>query len=110
MCRFSSAFERGVDAIGHEMECGASFHPHRRTRIMGEYEHGGVIGRVITPPPLPCVIAPIAALRWPKHVATHKKCTEILCAARSEIVVDPGLTSILASDLVKGARHNEPIV
>jgi hypothetical protein len=28
----------------------------------------------------------------------------------SEIIVDPGLTSLLASDLVKRARDNEPIV
>src|SRR3954470_5992678 len=38
--------ERGLDSVGDEMERGPSLHLHRITWVMGENEHGIVVGRV----------------------------------------------------------------
>src|SRR4030095_5313453 len=59
-CRLTSALERGVDAIGDEMEDGAAFHLLRRTLVVREYEYGHMIGRILAPPTAPRFIRPRA--------------------------------------------------
>jgi hypothetical protein len=50
-------FERGLDSVGDEVERGPSLHLHRITRVMGEDEHGVVVGRVVAPPARPLLVA-----------------------------------------------------
>src|SRR5207247_1479891 len=51
-------FERRLDSVGDEVERGPSLHLHRITRVMGDDEHGVVVGRVIAPPACPLLVAP----------------------------------------------------
>ena len=45
--------ERAVNAVGDEVEGGASFHNERLARMVGENEDGHVVGRVVAPPTFP---------------------------------------------------------
>src|SRR6266481_10048517 len=55
------SLKRCVDTIGDEMENRAAFHRDRCALVAGQHEDGGVIGRVVAPPPLPAVVGPGAA-------------------------------------------------
>src|SRR5919199_1774412 len=61
--------ERGVEAVGDEVEARAAFHLNRVVGVVGEHEDGGVVGRLLAPPSAP-VLVPLAADR-PEHVAAH---------------------------------------
>ena len=45
--------QRAVNAVGDEVEGGASFHSEGRARVVGENEDGHVVGRVVAPPTFP---------------------------------------------------------
>ena len=45
--------ERAMNAVGDEVEGGASFHGERRAGVMGEDEDGHVVGRIVAPPTFP---------------------------------------------------------
>src|SRR4029453_15382251 len=59
----------GAEAVGDEPEGGAALHRQRRAGVVGEHEHGGVVGRVLAPPAPPAEI-PVVADRS-EHVAAH---------------------------------------
>jgi len=59
----------GVEAIGDEVKRRPALHLDRRVRVMGEHEHGSVVGR-LGPPPARPLLVPLAADRA-KHVAAH---------------------------------------
>ena len=50
--------ERGVDAVGDEVEGRAALHLERRARVVRQHEHRHVVGRVVAPPALPGVVGP----------------------------------------------------
>ena len=52
------------------MENRAAFHRDRCALVAGQHEDGGVIRRVVAPPPFPAVVGPGAADR-PEHVAAQ---------------------------------------
>src|SRR5262245_43908 len=59
--------QRGLHPLGDEPKLGASRHPQRRPRVMGQHENGCVIRRLLSPPALPALIRPWAA-DGPEHV------------------------------------------
>jgi uncharacterized protein YjbI with pentapeptide repeats len=58
-----------VEAV-HKVEDGTALHLDRVVRIVGQYEHGGVIRGLRAPPAAPIGLAPLTTHR-PEHVATH---------------------------------------
>src|SRR5690606_25056238 len=76
---------------------------------MGQYEHGAVVGRILSPPSAPRLIRPVAADRT-EHVAAHDPRAHALSEARCEVVIDAGTAPFLAAHLLEGARRNVPIV
>src|SRR5437879_2673574 len=74
----SCLFERGLDSVGDEVERGPSLHHHGITRVMGENEHGVVIGRVVAPPARPLLVAPGATADRAEHVSAHHAGPEVL--------------------------------
>src|SRR5690242_755208 len=52
------SFERFVNSAGDEVKDSAAVHRDRRTRVMREYEHRYVVGRIIAPPAFPTLIGP----------------------------------------------------
>jgi hypothetical protein len=77
---------------------------------MGEDEDRAVIGRVVTPPALPFLIAPVAAFR-PEHVATHDRRAEVFLPLLGTIVVDPRLARVgFAEHRFERTRTSEPVV
>src|SRR5437899_7708853 len=61
-------FERGLDSVGDEVERGPALHLHGITRVMGEDEHGVVVGRVVAPPARPLLVASAATVDRAEHV------------------------------------------
>ena len=57
--------ERGLDAVGDEVERGAALHLDRRARVVGEHEHRMVVRGIVAPPPVP-VVAPRPAPPRPR--------------------------------------------
>src|SRR5262245_6328695 len=49
------AGERGVDAVGDEVERGSALHRDGGTSVVRQHEHGYVVRRVVAPPSLPVV-------------------------------------------------------
>ena len=45
--------QRAMNAVGDEVEGGASFHGEGRAGVMGEDEDGHVVGRIVAPPTFP---------------------------------------------------------
>src|SRR5205823_8243531 len=71
-------FERGLDSVGDEVERGPSLHLHGITRVMGEDEHGVVVGRVVAPPARPLLVAPGTTVDRAEHVAAHYPSADVL--------------------------------
>src|SRR5437667_9040496 len=71
-------FERGLDSVGDEVERGPSLHLHGITRVMGEDEHGVVVGRVVAPPARPLLVAPGTTVDRAEHVPAHHGGPDVL--------------------------------
>src|SRR3990172_11072945 len=56
LSRLLRALQRGMDAIGHEVERRSALHRDGRTSMVREHEDGYVVGRVGAPPSLPSVV------------------------------------------------------
>src|SRR5260370_12382753 len=67
---FGRARQHSVNVIGDKVEDGAAIHGDRWPRMVGEYENGSVVRRVVAPPPPPRVVGPRSTNR-PQHVSTH---------------------------------------
>src|SRR5208337_2380770 len=72
---FGCAGQSGVN-IPDEVEDGATGHGDGWAGIVGEYEDGSVVRRVVAPPPLPSVVGPGSANR-PKHVPAQNPSSDI---------------------------------
>src|SRR5438093_7016607 len=71
-------FERGLDSVGDEVERGPSLHLHGVTPVMGEDEHGVVVGRVVAPPARPLLVAPGTTTDRAEHVPAHQPSADVL--------------------------------
>src|SRR4051795_9331640 len=103
-------FERGLDSVGDEVERGPSLHLHRITRVMGEDEHGVVVGRVVAPPARPLLVAPGTTADRAEHVSAHHAGPDVLdrfLEYRGALV---HLAALLAVGLAPGGQRDHPVV
>jgi hypothetical protein len=85
--------------------------------MVREHEDGHVVRRVLAPPPLPTVVGP-GATRRREHVAAQDPRTEVLEAARGELVVDVFPPNLLpdqipgevAGHFLERLRAQDPLV
>src|SRR5579863_4048495 len=85
--RLPGALQGCVDAVGDEMKGRAAIHLNRRAWMVSENEYLGVIWRVVTPPALPLVIRPCAAIRS-EHIAPQNPRSDSIRSAFRKIVVN----------------------
>jgi hypothetical protein len=76
---------------------------------MTEDEHRHVIGRIVSPPPLPGVVGPCTA-DGAEHIAAQNPCAHVLHGAPRKVVVDSGGAVRSAAHGLERAGRNEPIV
>src|SRR5918992_1399786 len=103
-------FERGLDSVGDEVERGPSFHLHGITWVMGEDEHGVVVGRVVAPPARPLLVAPGATADRAEHVAAHHAGPDVLARFLDYPCALVRLAALLVVGLAPGSQRNHPVV
>src|SRR2546426_562645 len=103
-------FERGLDSVGDEVERGPSLHLHGITRVMGENEHGVVVGRVVAPPARPLLVAPGTTMDRAEHVSAHHASPDVLARFLEYPRALVHLAALLAVGLAPGCQRNHPIV
>src|SRR6266496_429644 len=103
-------FERGLDSVGDEVERGPSLHLHGITRVMGENEHGVVVGRVVAPPARPLLVAPGATVDRAEHVSAHHAGPDVLARFLDYPCALVHLAALLAVGLAPGGQRNYPVV
>src|SRR5205814_9041757 len=101
------ALERGVDAVGDEVEHRATFHLERASRVVREHENRRVIRRLVAPPALPALVGPRPAHR-PEHVAPEDPRADAAEALRGHLMVDARLAARLSLHLAPEPRVEEP--
>src|ERR1700733_478676 len=104
----NGSFQCGMNTISDEVEGSSSVHGDGCAWVMRENKDWSVIGRIVSPPTLPCVIGPGAADRS-KHVAAKYACADAF-EAHGEIIVNPGCAAILTGHLLKGTRGKKHVV
>src|SRR4030095_10411935 len=77
--------------------------------MVGQHEHGGVIGRLVAPPALPAVVGPGASDR-PEHVAPHDPCSDVGEPARRKVVVDANRATVTSKHLSERTGGEGPFV
>src|SRR5262245_35026156 len=87
--------ERLVNAPRDEVESSSARHLNGRAGVMRQDKNGNVIGRVVTPPPLPVLVRPRTA-DGSEHVSSEDPGSNILKATGSEVIVNPGRSAVLA--------------
>src|ERR1700754_3766774 len=102
--------ERGLDSVGDEVERGPSLHLHRITRVMGEDEHGVVVGRVVTPPARPLLVAPGTTTDGAEHVPAHHPGADVLDRLLEYRCALVHLAPLLTVGSAKGSQRNHPVV
>src|SRR6266571_254792 len=103
-------FECGLDSVGDEVVRGPSLHLHGITRVMGENEHGVVVGRVVTPPARPLLVAPGTTAGRAEHVPAHHAGPDVLDRFLEYPCALVHLAALLAVGLAPGGQRNHPIV
>ena len=101
--------ERGLDAVVDEVERGAALHRDRRARVVREHEHRVVVGRLVTPPTRPRLVAPRPADRA-EHVAPHDGRADADVTPLEELVVDALLAAVLTDHPAAVAGGEHPVV
>src|SRR5204862_5891718 len=103
-------FERGLDSVGDEVEGRPSLHLHRITRVMGEHEHGVVVGRVVTPPARPLLVAPGTTAGRAEHVPAHHAGADVRARFLDYPCALVHLAPLLAVGLAPGGQRYHPVV
>src|SRR5437763_1363851 len=103
-------FERGLDSVGDEVERGPSLHLNGITRVMGENEHGVVVGRVVAPPARPLLVAPGTTADRPEHVSAHHAGPDVLGRLLEYPCALVHLAALLVVGLAPGGQRNHPVV
>ena len=97
----SGLFNRGVEAIGDEVERGTAFHQERWAGMVREDKNRRVIGRLVAPPAFPGVIGPRPA-NGSEHIPADNPGADVFEGLRGEIVVETfraaGLVVYLSED------------
>src|SRR5277367_6634104 len=88
-------FESALNTVGDEMEGRASGHRDRRSRVVGENEDRGMVGRVVAPPAFPVLVRPRPSDRA-EHVAADDPCSNAFEATENEVIVNSGRATVLA--------------
>ena len=101
--------ECGICSFGDEVEDGAAFHGEGLTWVMGEYEDGRMVRRVVAPPAFPGVAFPRAA-DWAEHIAAEDPGADVFEGLEAEIVVDALGPAGLAVHLLECLGVQEPLV
>jgi predicted ester cyclase len=101
-------FERGLDSVGDEVERRPSLHLDRITRVMGEDEHGVVVGRVVTPPARPLLVSPGTTAGRAEHVPAHHRGADVLPRFLDYPSALVHLAAFLAVGLAPGGQRNHP--
>src|SRR6185437_5201431 len=108
-CGLTRLAQRRLDAIGHEVKRRAALHGERPARVVREYEHRRVVGRVVAPPAAPGFVGP-RATHGPEHVAPEDPGADVCEAACREVIVDAGLAALGAQHaLRRGAGGEYPL-
>lgn len=99
-------FQRDFNPVRDEVEDRAALHHQRVPRMMREHEGRGVIGRIVAPPALPCLVGPVAADRA-EHVAAQDEGAEAVHRPGGVVVVDTLRAAVLAQHPMEhpGAEH-----
>src|SRR5439155_21205521 len=79
--RLPRALQRGMNAIGNEVERRSALHREGRTSMVRQHKDGHVVGRVVAPPSLPAVVG-LCASRPRVPFAAHDSSAEVIKAAR----------------------------
>src|SRR2546421_259362 len=103
-------FERGLDSVGDEVERGPSLHLNRSTRVMGENEHGVVVGRVVAPAARPLLVAPGTTADRAEHVSAHHAGPDVLARFLDYPCALVHLAALLAVGLAPGGQRDHPVV
>src|SRR5204863_6988759 len=103
-------FERGLDSVGDEVERGPALHLHRITRVMGENEHGVVVGRVVAPPARPLLVAPGTTVDRAEHVPAHHPGADVLARFLDYPCALVDFAALVAVGLAPGGQRNHPVV
>src|SRR5581483_3292220 len=93
-----------------EVERRATLHLDRGARMVGQYEDGGVKGRLIAPPALPVVVISPRPAMGTELVPPHDLCADPHIPLAGELVVDVGASIRRAAHRPEGARREEPLV
>src|SRR5918992_975544 len=103
-------FERGLDSVGDEVVRGPFLHLHGSTRVMGDDEHGVVVGRVVAPPARPLLVAPGTTADRAEHVPAHHPGADVLDRFLEYPCALVHLAALLAVGLAPGGQRNHPVV
>jgi hypothetical protein len=97
-----------LDPVGHEVERRAALHRQRLARVVGEHEHGRVVGRVLAPPPAPALVPrPVAAA---EHLAAHDVGADTLEDLVDDLRVGAALAALLPVLLAPAVGREHPLV
>src|SRR5579862_2936667 len=107
--RFLCLLQRRLRPIGNEMESRAAFHLQRRSRMMRQNKHRGVIRRLVTPPSFPRLIRPWPAY-WPKHVPPENPRAHILKGFRGHFIVNAVRPAALPRHLPEYLGREKPLM
>src|SRR5947209_17190721 len=77
---------------------------------MGEDEHGVVVGRVLTPPARPLLLAPGTAADRAEHISAHHAGPDVLARFLDYPRALAHLAALLAVGLAPRSQRNHPVV
>src|SRR3569833_2468018 len=93
--RLACTVERLANASRDEVERGAAFHLDRWARVVGQDEDWNMIRWIVPPPAFPVHVRP-RTTTGAEHIPSKYPGSDILKAARGEVIVKPRRATLLA--------------